>query len=179
MKRLMGVVVVLVVLLAGCAPPRNTPGALGGGPGVDGFRGWRWGTPLEEFKRGREVVQLHTSPDGTAQYTIKGDNLSIGGATLSDIHYFFWNDELISVAINADGLTNFYALKEASFQKFGRGLMPNQYIEEYLFPDRLSNISLKYNKITRTSLLLIVSWEYSNRIQAAAKEKARQGVKDF
>lgn len=61
----------------------------------------------------------------------KGDELKIGGATLESIEYGFWQGKLSDVIIKFKGYANFSALKDATFEKFGSGYKPNQFMESY------------------------------------------------
>src|SRR5262245_11348985 len=98
---------------------------------VDGFRGIKWGTEFSTVESQMEYVRTDPSFGGIKFYRRLGDELKIGGADLVSIQYAFWQDKFCGVVIVIEGFTNFTAVKDAAFERYGPGRQPNRYIQRY------------------------------------------------
>ncbi|HRR96865.1 MAG TPA: hypothetical protein P5150_09090 [Candidatus Ratteibacteria bacterium] len=85
----------------------------------DGFRGIKWETDISTLP---DMKYFKTDPSfgGMKGYIRKGDKLQIGAAKLKRIEYDFWHGKFLGVLISTKGHTNWYSLKDAVFEKFGK-----------------------------------------------------------
>jgi hypothetical protein len=90
---------------------------------TDDFRGMKWGTPITEIRKKRELVmRQNDGKDRFVYYSIVNDNLRSEGVNAHSIRYFFWKDRFTGVVIVAMGEADFGMLKSATDKKFGRGI---------------------------------------------------------
>lgn len=84
----------------------------------DGFRGIKWGTPLEEMES--ELTLVGRDEGKRIQWFQKGDDdLSLGGAALESIHYVFYEGIFKRVAMVAKGAGNYNLLRQHLLESFG------------------------------------------------------------
>jgi len=143
----------------------------------DGFRGIKWGTDIETLK---DMEYFGTDPGfgGIKVYTRKNENLHLGGAKLERIEYHFWRGKFCIVWVYTKGSTNWYGLKEAVFEKFGRGSQPNEFIEFYVWFGDITGMTLEYNEVSETGMLFMFSGEITKQMKAYDKEKAKEGAEE-
>jgi len=149
----------------------------GAKPGTepDGFRGIKWGTHISTLK-GMEYVRTDPSFGGIKMYRRIGDVLQIGGAKLKKIEYCFWRGRFYSVFVYTSGDVNWLGLKEAVFEKFGKGYQPNEFIERYVWGGTRTGMMLEYNEISEIGRLWMFSIEIDKEIEAYRKQKAKEGA---
>ncbi|MDD3726106.1 MAG: hypothetical protein PHI44_02780 [Candidatus Ratteibacteria bacterium] len=150
---------------------------IGGKPGTepDGFRGIKWGTDISTLP---DMKYFRTDPSfgGVKMYIRKGDKLQMGAAKLESIEYGFWQGKLCNVWIITKGYTNWCGLKEATFEKFGKGGQSNEYIEKYVWFGTKTEMLLEYNEISEEGTLCILSAEISEQQKKWEKQKAKEGA---
>src|SRR5262249_17028909 len=141
---------------------------------ADGFRGIKWGTELSAVQ---DMTQIGTDPSygGVKKYSKKSDELKIGGADLESIEYNFWQDKLFSVTINFKGSSNFSSLKDATFEKFGKGSKPNRFMETYIWDGDITGMMLQYKEILREGHFYMFSKEINKQQKLYQAEKAKKG----
>lgn len=145
----------------------------------DGFRGVKWGTDISQCK---DMIYdgLDQSYGGITVYTRKDDKLQIGDAKLDKIEYGFWRGKFDSVNIITQGYANWSSLKDACFEKFGKGFQSNEYIEKYAWFGDTTLILLTYNDISKKARLCICSKEISKQQEEYKEKKTQEGAKkDF
>jgi hypothetical protein len=108
----------------------STPKADGGSKPVaggyknepDGFRGIKWGQKKSEVA-GLSKAQQYTDGKGKLLYTvhtIQNDNLQLGGATLSELYYYFdANGTFTKVRANITSTGSFNTLLASLFERYG------------------------------------------------------------
>ena len=96
----------------------------------DGFRGIKWGTNIKTLNGMTEIEKQ--SKGGLILYVKDNDKLQIGGAELMMVCYSFWQDKFYSVFIQTKKHSNWSALKEVVFAKFGEGERYNKYRDVFL-----------------------------------------------
>ena len=119
---------------------------------MDGFREYKWGTPVEE-------IMDAFIPEGLDEgrniewFTKKDDPLSIGRANLESITYVFDAGRFVAVSIIARGLSNYKALREELEERLGM----TQPIKEDTFTWDLAHTSVlfSYNKQSDVAMLVI------------------------
>ena len=133
----------------------------------DGFRGNKWGMDISILK---DMKYFGTNPScgEIKEYTKKNDNLRFVGAKLKRIEYGFWGGKFYSVGGNTNGSVNWSRLKDAIFEKFGRGSQPNECIEYYNWFGSITKILLGYDKVSEEGFFYMFSTEIS--IQETIKQ---------
>jgi hypothetical protein len=104
-----------------------------------------------------------TTPDVKIKiyYTKKGDNLKMGEAQIDKIEYGFWKGKFAEVQITAIGPENFDHLKKFLFEKYGTVNKPVQGL--YSWDGSVTQMALRYDESTKTSLLTIASTKIINQ----------------
>jgi hypothetical protein len=123
----------------------------------NGFAGIKWGTPFSEVKPEMEESRSTTDPAEPnvkikIYYTKKGDHLILGEVQLDKIEYVFWRGKFSEVRINASGPQAFDRLKKFLFEKYGT---VGKFQGAYSWDGTVTQVALRYNEPTKTSLLLI------------------------
>ena len=150
---------------------------IGEKPGTepDGFRGIKWGTSIDDLA-GMEYYRTDSSYGGTQVYTKKNEDLKIGAANLKLVEYSFWQGKFCSGRIYTVGSTNWYGLKEATFEKFGAGYQDNKYIKTFDWFGTRTMMMLEYSEITEQGTLFLFSPVINEQQEAWKKRKAREGA---
>jgi hypothetical protein len=143
---------------------------------TDGFRGLKWGTDFETVKNDMNYAGTDRNNEGTKIYTKKDDELRIGGAKLEGIEYYFWQDKFSSVYIKFKGDSNFSALKNAAFEKFGPGKKTSRFMEDYMWPGEITGMGLKYDQIGSEGMLYMFSLEINKQKRSVQTEKVKKGA---
>jgi hypothetical protein len=158
------VILLFVVGIVGCiqkSPPGFKPGSE-----PDGFGSIKWGTEFSEVKS--DMVELMSTSDPaqphekiTVYYTRKGDSLKMGEAQIDRIEYVFWRGKFSEARITATGPENFDHLKKSLLEKYGTVDKPFQ--GAYSWDGDVTQIALRYDNRTQTSLLRIVSTKIASQ----------------
>ena len=141
----------------------------------DGFRSIKWGADISSLE-GMEYFRTDPGYGGIKIYTKEKDNLQIGSANLIRIEYLFWRGKFCSVWVYTKGSTNWYGLKEAVFEKFGKGYQKNQFIEAYTWFGKITWMRLEYSEFSKEGKLRMVSREIIKQQEAYKKQKAKEGA---
>jgi len=125
----------------------------------DGFAGIKWGTPFSEVKS--DMVELNSISDPSEpdvkikiSYARQRDALKLEEVQLDKMEYVFWRGKFAEARITAAGPENFDALRKFLFEKYGT---VNKFQGAYSWDGTVTQIALRYNEPTKTSLLLIAS----------------------
>lgn len=145
---------------------------------VEGFRGIKWGDDPDTVPYLRYYGE-DKARGGMRLYTRSTDEMKIGAADLTSILYVFWQERFFEVVVSVSGLSNFKALKEATFERYGAVEKDNPITEYYCWPNLTGALmALKYDEITEKGMLLIYSNAISKEVKEYEKEKAREGAKN-
>lgn len=139
----------------------------------NGFRGIEWDTNLSRLKS----MQYHASGPSYSEITFykrKNDSLQMGSARFQSIVYVFWRERLEGVLLTVKGSDNWDTLRQACFERFGKGKKPNRYIEEYIWDGDTSKISLRYSHILGKGKLYIFSTKVSNQMKEYQRLRGRR-----
>jgi hypothetical protein len=109
----------------------------------DGFYDLQWGRNVSSVD-GLKKKQIVSDLDDVIEYMRPRDLQQIGDTTLVSVNYAFWRDQLYTVTLWTEGYSNFTALRDAAFKKFGPGVRNDFTREKYLWSDALSDIMLDY-----------------------------------
>jgi len=144
---------------------------------ADGFRGIKWGTEFSTLESQMEYVTTDPSYGGIKFYKKLGDELKIGGADLMIIQYGFWQNKFCCVAIRFEGFTNFTGVRDAAFERFGRGYQPNRYIERYFWlNDPAATIMVEYSEASRRGNMHMQSKQITAEQKRFNENKAKGGA---
>jgi len=148
------------------------------GPEIDGFRGMKWGTLLEDAQKTKALNVLQEDQENkTVVCSIGGDKMRIGGARLVSITYLFWDGKLSGVEIRTAGNQDFDALKAAAFEKFGKGINDGSAEEErFYWKGEVSSIVLSRKGSSEQGSLKISSTKLEEPLKAFQAEQARNGA---
>jgi len=167
---LMGLTILIVGLWSNLSFAGYKPGSE-----PDEFRGIKWGTDIKTLKGMKYFLTYR----GIKVYKRKNEDLRIGGAKLENIGYSFWGGKFCNVLVTTKGYTNWTGLKEAVFEKLGKGnQFGDQFIENYDWFGDITGMSLEYNEFSEKGKLFMYSEEITKQIKAYKKEKAKEKAKE-
>ncbi|MCK4244574.1 MAG: hypothetical protein KAX20_03005 [Candidatus Omnitrophica bacterium] len=166
---------ILLIGLAGILLLSNFCFAKGFQNEPDGFRGIKWGTDISTLK---DMEYFWTDPSygGIKIYIRKSEDLHIGEAKLKRIGYGFWRGKFCDVWVITKSSVNWVGLRDAVFEKFGRGYQDNEFIEYYVWGGKITLMSLEYNEVSKEGKLHILSKEIYKQQKAYQKQKAKEGA---
>lgn len=109
----------------------------------DGIGDLKWGAHAADVSGLR---QKHTDSGlkDVVEYLRPKDGLKLGEAELTSIVYAFWRDRLYTVTLWTRGPSNYKALRQKAFDRFGRGSRPDAATERYLWSNGDTDMMLKY-----------------------------------
>jgi len=140
----------------------------------DGFREIKWGTNIstlgEDMKHQYDLKEYGFV--GVEAYTRTGDVLTLGRAELKGIEYAFVGKKFSSVIINTKDFENWNRLKQATFEKFGKGFQSDISKEEYEWKGKATRVALSYDETFGKATLFIASKSY---LKQAMKQKVTAG----
>lgn len=112
-------------------------------------------------------------------YHRPSDALSIGDAALSELTYCYYNNELGTVIVKTDGISNSQAFLAVLNAAYGDGYQSNKYIEKYYWWGELVTLSYDRNSITDDSIVIMSSKSIRKKQsddKRATAEKAAEGL---
>jgi hypothetical protein len=104
------------------------------------------------------------------------DDLKIGRANLKTIEYAFWEGRFQGVRIQGKEADDWDGLKEATFEKFGKGFQPSKHVEEYKWCGRKIRATLARKEETKLGELAIISEESLKETKTYIRQKAKEGA---
>jgi len=157
MKRLIGILISLsVVMVMGCAgntpittyTPNENCRLVGFKPGLEpgGFNGIKWETELATLKQ-MKSHRKDSSHGGIYFYLREGDGYRLKSGKLIPIQYGFWREKFYIGLVMTEQGSDWEALKESVFEKYGVGAKPFTNKEEYLWIGRDATMALRYDEI--------------------------------
>jgi len=120
----------------------------------DNFRGIEWGTDISTLKgmhsKGKTLEGIYT-------YSKEGDDLKIDGLTLKNIEYGFWEGKFCSVQLIVKEESNWVALKQLTFEKYGEGIevIKDATQEQYVWQGQMAYIFLMYDRSSNEGWITI------------------------
>jgi hypothetical protein len=146
-----------------------TPTKLSAALRKDGFCDLQWGRKVSSVD-GLKKKQTVSDLDDVVEYIRPKDLLQIGDTTLVSVNYAFWRDQLYTVTLWTKGYSNFTALRDAAFKKFGPGVRNDFTREKYLWSDALSDIMLDYIQDGHYGMLWLRSKELDHLCRSSQLE---------
>jgi hypothetical protein len=117
-----------------------------------GYRELVWGCSNLDIY-GLEKIGGEPDFGGIEKYVLPKEPETFGSAKVDRTVYRFWNDQLLSITIWADGEKNYAALKREAFARFGKGWQGSSDAERYIWPGGASDRYLEYDRGIRKGLL--------------------------
>ena len=133
---------------------------------ADGFGDLTWGDRVDSI-RGLERKLSDSDMKDVIEYIRPEDILKIDNAILKSIVYAFWRDKLYTVTVWTQGRANYNALRQAVFNHFGKGILPEPSIERHLWSDGPSDRMLKYTKDGEYGMLWMRGKEMDRKFKLA------------
>lgn len=147
-KIALSVLIVWLFVIAACAPYSRLQAPA---VEIEGFRGIKWGTPVDQLRPEMVFVGRNTGRD-IEWYTRKDEDLFMGEATVESISYFFYQNLFNKVNITARGADNYEALKDYLLAKYGKATKSIR--ETYIWSLEKTLIMFAYNPSTEVSRLI-------------------------
>jgi hypothetical protein len=132
----------------------------------DGFCDLQWGRKVSSVD-GLKKKQTVSDLDEVVEYLRPNDLFQIGDPALVSVNYAFWRDQLYTVTLWTKGYSNFTALRDAAFKKFGPGIRNDSNRERYLWSDALSDIMLDYIQDGHYGMLWLRSKELDHQCRSS------------
>jgi hypothetical protein len=144
----------------------------------EGFRGIKWGTEITD------APGITGKKAETKSCFRKDDKLTIGEAKLKYILYQFYKGRFYSVDIRAEESTNWIALRDAVFAKYGEGKKLYTLLEQWYwgapeFPGvKDVTMFLRHDLEGKTTLIMTYK-PIADERRAEDAKKAKEAGKDF
>lgn len=120
------------------------------------FNGIKWETELLTLKE-MKSYRKDPSHGGIHFYLKAGDGYKLKSGKLIPIQYGFWQGKFYIGMVMTDQVSDFEALKESVFEKFGVGAKPFINKEEYLWIGKDATMALRYDENLRKGTYYIRS----------------------
>ena len=175
MKRFVGILISFsLVVVMGCAEtryytssdtsyiPAYTPNEnsklVGFKPGLEpvGFNGVRWETELSTLSD-MKLFSKESSHGGTYFYLRTGDAYKLSNGKLLPIYYGFCQGRFYVGVVKTEKVSDWEALKESVFEKYGVGAKPFVNQEEYLWVGKDATMALRYDRYSKAGTYYIRS----------------------
>jgi hypothetical protein len=175
MKRLIGILISLSLVMAmGCSgaryflssdpsyipvySPNENCKLVSFKPGLEpaGFNGVEWETGLSTLTE-MKLHRKEASHGGINFYLRAGDGYKLKSGKLIPIQYGFWRDKFYVGMVITERVSDWDALKESVFEKYGVGAKPFSNQEEYLWIGKDATMGLRYDRYSRTGTYYIRS----------------------
>ena len=129
---------------------------------IDGFCDLQWGVDVSSVD-GLEKKKSVSGFDDVIEYIRPRKNLKIGDATPISIVYSFWRNRLYTVTIWTLEHSNYTALRDRVFEKFGKGRQVDPSDETYLWSNTYTDMMLEYEKKGQLGMLWLRSSELDRK----------------
>ena len=126
----------------------------------------KWGARFSSIK-GLVKIQDAEGPEGVVEYQRTNEDLKLGRARLSSIHYSFWRDKLYMLTVRTQGRSNYTALRDDILRQFGKGRRDEQADECYLWTKAPNDMMLQYSRDGEQGLLWLRSSEIDRQYKLA------------
>jgi hypothetical protein len=116
-------------------------------PGLEpqGFNGIKWETELTALDR-MKFCRKEPSHGGIDYYLRVGDGYKLRNGKLLPIQYGFWREKFYVGIVMTERASDWDALKESVFEKFGVGAKPFTNQEEYLWIGKDATMALRFDR---------------------------------
>ncbi len=127
-------------------------------PGLEpaGFNGVKWETELSILGE-MKLYRKEPSHGGIVFYLKTGDAYKLRNGKLVPIYYGFWRSKFYVGVVKTEQVSDWEALKESVFEKYGVGAKPFSNQEEYLWIGKDVTMALRYDRYSKAGLYYIRS----------------------
>jgi hypothetical protein len=127
-------------------------------PGLEpaGFNGVKWETELSSLGE-MKLYRKEPSHGGISFYLRAGDTYKIRNGKLLPIYYGFWRNKFYVGVVRTEQVSDWEALKESVFEKYGVGAKPFSNQEEYLWVGKDATMALRYDGNSKSGIYYIRS----------------------
>lgn len=133
-------------------------------PGLEpeGFNGVKWETDISALQ-GMKRFEKNSRRGGIDFYKREGDGFQLKNGKSIPVQYGFWNEKFYVGMVTTESTSDWNALKEVVFSKYGEGAKPFKNKEEYLWTGKKVFMALRYDETSNEGLYYI-------RTESMAKE---------
>lgn len=119
------------------------------------------------------LVKIKKEPlyGGIDQYYRPNENNLLGQALLDGKVYGFWNNQLYSVMMWAEGRTGYKRLRDAVFSRYGKGHKSTKIVDRYIWMDATTDRMLEFDDERNTGFF----WMRSRQLDAEIKKRYPNG----
>jgi hypothetical protein len=136
----------------------------------NGFRDLKFGDlPTQDMRIFEDSVE-------TRFYRRPSDDLTIGGAKVSEIVYGFYKGRFYAVLISTKGIVNSRAMLDVLQQAYGLGRRPNQFLDDYYWEGALVSSICNEKPVSHDATVLFQSLSLKKEKDTDEKAKARKGA---
>ena len=127
-------------------------------PGLEpqGVNGIKWETELSTL-RAMKHHRKDSAHGGIHFYLRAGDGYKLKNGKLIPIQYGFWKEKFYIGMVMTEHVSDWNALKESVFEKFGVGAKPFSNKEEYIWIGKDATMALRYDADLRLGTYYIRS----------------------
>lgn len=129
----------------------------------DGFRGARFGTPIESFQD-LELISSRGA-GGTRLYVRASEELRLGGAVLDGVTYGFYQGDLYFVALFTSGARNADAALAQLERVYGPGRKLDGATREYVWKGKRVSLYFREDAVTSMGMVGITSLSIDRRVK--------------
>jgi len=91
-----------------------------------------------------QAMETDTGLDGVRECVRPSDALTLGQAQLSSIVYAFWHEQLYTISIWTQGLSNYTALRKELFERYGDQMLARKPQEACFWSTGPTDMMLQY-----------------------------------
>jgi len=175
MKRVVGISIFFVLVTAmGCASYTPTPvytpnencKLVGFRSGLEprGVNGINWETDVATLKE-MKSYRKDSSHGGIHFYLRAGDGYKLRTGKLIPLQYGFWRGKFYIGMVTTEQISDWDALKDSVFEKFGVGAKPFSNKEEYLWIGKDVTMALRYDENLKKGTYYIRSHSMEKRME--------------
>jgi hypothetical protein len=115
---------------------------------------------------GLEKIETDAAFGGIEQHWRPDQPLTFNDADLTGLVYGFWNDQLYSVMMWADGRIGYDLLRKAIFARFGPGRQNNSNVERYVWVGEETQRMLEFDTKRNTGIFIMRAGRLHAQIRA-------------
>ena len=158
MKTLIGIFLLFsLVIVLGCTHerpvvyiPNQNCKPVGFKPGLEpqGFNGIKWETQLSALDK-MKFYRKESAHGGIDFYLRAGDGYKLKDGKVLPIQYGFWREKFYVAVVMTEKASDWDALKESVFEKYGAGAKPFTNQEQYLWTGKNTTMALRFDTLIK------------------------------
>lgn len=124
-----------------------------------------WGMAPGELP-GLRKIKTDPLYGGIDQYWLPEQRLQLGPALLDGWVYNFWQDQLYSIIMWAEGRIGYERMKREIFARYGKGVQRRLEVERFVWDDDQSQRMLEYDDQSQSGIFVMRSSQVDQQIKA-------------